>query len=314
MSIVTLTMNPAVDIATSTPRIVPTDKMRCAAPRFDPGGGGINVARTVAALGEPVTALFPAGGVTGRLLEQLVDEAGIPMRLVPVAGQTRENMSVTDLASGAQYRFVFPGVSLDDSEQRRCLSEVEEISWGAQLLVVSGSLPPGVRPDFYQRLADRAGEWGVRLVVDTSGPALSALRSGVHLLKPSLRELSECVGRRLAEPDEQVAAARQLIAEGVTNIVVVSLGAEGALAVTAESARWFTPIREPVISGIGAGDAMVGGIAVGLSRELELADAVRLGIAAATAALGTPGTAPGRPEHMAELYEELTSRATVAGG
>ncbi|MCM6772406.1 1-phosphofructokinase family hexose kinase [Nocardia sp. CDC159] len=309
MSIVTLTMNPAIDLATSTPRLVPIDKMRCTTPRLDPGGGGINVARTAAVLGETVTAMFPAGGHTGRLLEQLVAEAGISMRLVPVAGLTRENISVTDMSSGAQYRFVFPGVALDADEQLRCLDEVEEIACGARFLVVSGSLPSGVAPDFFQRLADRAASWTARLVVDTSGAALRALRGGVYLLKPSVRELGDCVGRPLRDRDEQIAAARQLITEGVARIVVVSLGAEGALAVTEGSAEWFAPIREPVISGIGAGDAMVGGITVGLSRGLGLSAAVRLGIAAATAALGTPGTAPGRPEHIDELYRRLDGRA-----
>ncbi|APA97776.1 PfkB family carbohydrate kinase [Nocardia seriolae] len=109
MSIVTLTMNPPIDVAAQAGHVRPTSKIRGAAPRFDPGGGGINAARTIAALGESVTAVFPAGGPVGRLLEDLMRGTGVPMRAVPIIGDTRENIAVTDECTGEQYRFVFPG-------------------------------------------------------------------------------------------------------------------------------------------------------------------------------------------------------------
>lgn len=311
MSIVTVTMNPAIDISTRVGRVVPTDKMRCETPRFDPGGGGINVARTVVALGESATALFPSGGYPGKRLEQLVRAAGVPMRAVPVDGITRESLSVTDTAAQEQFRFVLPGPELTGAEQRLCLAAIEQAAAGARFLVASGSLPQGVPEDFHQALADRAAALGVPFVVDTSGAALRHLRGGAYLLKPSVRELGECVGRPLPGHDDQIAAARELIGAGVARIVVVSLGAGGTLAVTADSAEFFAPIPEVVCSGIGAGDAMVGGILVGLVRGLPLGDAVRLGIAAATAALATPGSSPGRPEHIAELFRLLTMSTPV---
>ncbi|RDI55272.1 1-phosphofructokinase family hexose kinase [Nocardia mexicana] len=304
MSIVTLTMNPAVDIATRTGAVVTTDKMRCATPRFDPGGGGVNVARTAGVLGEPVIAVFPAGGHTGRLLADLVRAADVPCRAVPVAEPTRESFSVTDTGAGSQYRFVFPGARLTPAEQHRCLATVEKVAQGARFLVVSGSLPPGVPADFYQQVSDLAGVLEVPLIVDTSGPSLRELRGGVLLLKPSLRELAEYAGRPLAGRGEQVTAARELIAAGVSRIVVVSLGAAGALAVTAGEHQWFAPVAVPVRSGIGAGDAMVAGITVGLARGADLGDAVRLGIAAATAALTTPGTGVGTRSRIEQMYRQ----------
>ncbi|WP_218021081.1 1-phosphofructokinase family hexose kinase [Nocardia crassostreae] len=311
MSIVTLTMNPAIDIATGVERVRPTDKMRCTPPRFDPGGGGINVARAVAALGAPVTAVFPSGGPAGVLLEDLVRVTGVPTRTIPVATQTRQNIAVTEDASGDQYRFVFPGARLTAPEQHRCLAEVERLAAGCEYLVASGSLPPGVPAHFYQTLADLAADLGVRLILDTSGAALRAVRGGVYLMKPSVRELADLVGGPLPAPADRIAAARRLIDTGVSEIVVVSLGAEGALAVRAGGAQRFEAIEVTVRSGIGAGDAMVGGMTVGLSRGLPLDDAVRLGIASATAALGTPGTAPGHPARIAELYRETTAAATA---
>ncbi|WP_255661516.1 1-phosphofructokinase family hexose kinase [Nocardia spumae] len=307
MPIVTLTMNPAIDVAGHTDRVAPTDKMRCEAPRFDPGGGGINVARTVAVLGESVTAIYPAGGHTGAFLEQLVHAAGIPSHTVPTAEPSRENIAVHADDTGEQYRFVFPGPRLTPVEQHRCLAAVERHAAGADYVVASGSLPPGVGPEFYQILADMVAAQGVRMILDTSGAALHAIRRGVFLVKPSVRELAQLVGRTLPGRAEQVAAARELVTAEVAEVVVVSLGVEGALLVTTELSRWFAPIPVPVRSGIGAGDAMVGGIAVGLTRGSGLEDAVRLGIAAATAALTTSGTGPGLRARVEQLYEALVS-------
>ncbi|MFE3055911.1 1-phosphofructokinase family hexose kinase [Nocardia sp. NPDC059239] len=304
MPIVTLTMNPAIDIAAGADRIRPTSKTRCTPPRFDPGGGGINAARTIAALGEPVTAIFPAGGPSGRQLEELVRDAGVPMRSIPISGHTRENLAVTDNGSGDQFRFVFPGPRVTAPELHLCLSEIERAAVGSRYVVASGSLPPGVPDDLYQTLADLLRDLGVRLILDTSGAALRAVRYGVHLLKPSVRELAELTGHPLPDRKSQLAAARELILAGVCEIVVVSLGASGALAVTRYDDEWFPSLEVTVRSGIGAGDAMVGAMTVGLARGYPLDEAVRLGIAAATAALTTPGTRPGHPARIAELYQQ----------
>ncbi|WP_218003955.1 1-phosphofructokinase family hexose kinase [Nocardia pneumoniae] len=311
--IVTLTMNPAVDLATRVAKVVPVDKMRCAAPRFDPGGGGINVARTVAALGVEVMAVFPSGGYSGKLLEQLVRDAGVPVRPVPVAEATRESLAITEESTGEQYRFVFPGSRLTNPEQHRCLAEVERAVSGAHYLVASGSLPPGASPDFYQILIDLVVDLGVRVVLDTSGAALRGVRGGAYLIKPSVRELSDYVGRPLRDSAEQLSAARGLITSGLAEIVLLSLGASGAMVVTRESHEWFAPIPARVRSGIGAGDAMVGGTTAGLARGYALDAAVRLGIAAATAALTTAGTRPGLPGRIAELYEELVRTDASSG-
>jgi 6-phosphofructokinase 2 len=313
MSIVTLTMNPAVDIATRTGCVLATDKMRCAAPRFDPGGGGINVARTVQALGGYATAVFPAGGHTGRFLEDLVRATGVPARPVWVGEPTRENLSVTDIGTGNQFRFVLPGPRLTTAEQHHCLAVVEQTCVGASHLVVSGSLPPGVPAEFYRQLADLMGALGIPVILDTSGAALRELPCGVYLIKPSVRELADCVGRPLLGRPEQVRAARELIGAGAAEIVVVSLGAAGALAVTADREESFAPITVPVRSGIGAGDAMVGGLTVGLARGLDLDGAVRLGVAAATAALSTPGTSPGSRARIEQLYHSpIGGNATLS--
>jgi len=159
-------------------------------------------------------------------------------------------------------------------------------------VVASGSLPPGVPEDFYQQIANVCAELGRTLLLDTSGGGLAHVTSGVFLLKPSIRELREDVGADLSTEAEQVAAARGLVARGVARHVLVSLGAQGALLVSADAAQRFAAVQVAPGSGVGTGDAMLAGVAVGIARDWPLSDAVRLGIAAGSAMLLTPGTAP----------------------
>lgn len=288
--IVTLTMNPALDISTTTDRVLATDKVRCGVPRRDPGGGGINVARVLTALGEPATAVFPSGGHSGRALEDLVASEGVRARTVTIRRSTRESFTVNEDRTGLQYRFVLPGPDLAAMEVDACLHALVSTAQGAAFVVASGSLPPGVPVDFFQTVADVVSGVGARLVVDTSGPPLRALRHGVYLLKPSIRELRDYIGHDLRSVDDQVAAARAIVDRGVCSVVVVSLGADGALHVTEEGAEHTPALHVPIVSGIGAGDSMVAGIVFGLTRGWELHDAVRYGVAAGAAAIGSPGT------------------------
>lgn len=302
-AIVTLTMNPALDVCVSTATVRPTDKVRCTDPRYDAGGGGINVARVAHALGASVSSVFAAGGPTGILVTDLVAQAGIPARLVDVAGLTRESLTVDETSSGLQYRFVLPGPTLTTDEQSRCLEQLAVAAASAEFVVASGSLPPGVPPDFYQRVADLCLDLGALLVLDASGRGFEGVTHGAFLIKPSLRELREHVRRPLDTQAEQVAAARELIADGRTQAVVVSLGADGALLVTSTASHRFAAVPIRARSGVGAGDAMVAAVTVGLCRAWSLTDSVRFGMAAAAAMLMTPGTAcPARAE-VERLYE-----------
>ncbi|WP_407686862.1 1-phosphofructokinase family hexose kinase [Mycobacterium sp. HUMS_1102779] len=289
--IVTLTMNPALDITTGVDAVRPTDKLRCDTPRYDPGGGGINVARIARVLGASVEAVFPAGGPTGDVLTSLLDVAGVPYRRVAIGTSTRESFTVNETGTGRQYRFVLPGPRLSHLEQAWCLDELRAAAAAAGFVVASGSLPPGVPADYYQRVAGMCRELGVNLILDTSGGGLRHVSSGVFLLKASVRELRECVGRPLATEADQLAAAHELVDTGRAGSVLVSLGSRGALLATAHASQRFAAIPMSGGSGVGAGDAMVAAITVGLGRGWPLVKSVRLGIAAGTAMLMTPGTA-----------------------
>jgi 6-phosphofructokinase 2 len=289
--IVTLTMNPALDITTEADIVRPTDKIRCAGARYDPGGGGINVARFARVLGASVSAIFPAGGPAGSMVADMVAAEGVRSHRIRIAESTRESFTVNETSTDKQYRFVLPGPLLSPAEQAQCLDELRRAAAAAEFVVASGSLPPGVPADWYQRVADVCREIGALLILDTSGGGLAHMTTGVFLLKPSVRELRECVGRELATETEQIGAAHELIDRGVAQAVVVSLGAGGAVLATRGRSQRFTAVPVHARSGVGAGDAMVAAITVALSRAWPLSEAVRYGIAAGAAKLLTPGTA-----------------------
>ncbi|MDE2167198.1 MAG: 1-phosphofructokinase family hexose kinase [Alphaproteobacteria bacterium] len=290
-SIATLTMNPALDIASTTARIIPGEKLRCTVPRYDPGGGGINVARAIHKLGGEAIAMFPAGGPMGELIKQLLHAENVICRPVPIAGLTRESFTIDEQQTGRQFRFVMPGPSLSADDADRCLDELASLSSRPEYVVMSGSLAPGMTSAFSGRVAERTRRLGARLILDSSGAALRNIARGdVYLLKPNLKELRELLGREIVGPLREEEAARELIARRIAEIVVISLGRAGAILSTEEGCWRFNAPIVPVASTVGAGDSMVAGIVFGLTRGETIVDAVRYGMAAGAAALMLPGT------------------------
>jgi 6-phosphofructokinase 2 len=304
-AIATLTTNPALDIATATERIEPATKLRCDPPRYDPGGGGINVARAVHMLGGEAVAVFPSGGASGQMIAALLRQEGVPHIPVPVPGITRESFAVVERQSGAQYRFLLPGPPLAAHDRERLLDTLAAQVAGARFVVASGSLPPGVPNDFYARVGALAGRAGARLALDTSGAALTGAGAGVFLIKASIHELAQLHGAPVDDPAAQESAARAIAAAGRCQALVVSLGANGALLATGEGCRRFAAARVAAVSNIGAGDSMLAGILLSLVRGWPLAEAVRFGMAAGAAALLRPGTELCRREDAERLYREM---------
>lgn len=308
-TVLCLTMNPAVDLATDTETVQPTHKLRCSPTRHDAGGGGINVARVITRLGGPCTALCPVGGSTGQWLRLRMAEEGIPGIFLPMAGDTRISFTVHERRSDDEFRFVMPGPTLTEAEWTRVLDHLSGQHLVPDLLVASGSLPPGVPDDFYARLARSARARGSRVVLDTGGPALrEALHEGVYLVKPNLRELSEWVGRPLETPEEWITGARALRQQGGAEVVALTLGHQGALLVTAAGA-WHAPaLPIHVASTVGAGDSFVGAMVWALQRGENLQEAFAWGVAAGSAALLHVGTGLCQPTDIARLRPQVELR------
>lgn len=290
-NILTLTLNPTIDVSTAVARLEPVHKLRCGPARRDPGGGGINVARVVRRLGGDVVAVYPTGGLIGALLRKLTDAEGVESLAVPIVDETREDFTVVEEQSGQQYRFVLPGPQLQESEWRACLDAVASLAAHVSFIIASGSLPPGVPQDVLAHVARMAKEKGTKLVVDCSGPALkAALKEGVHLIKPNLREMRELTGAPLQNRDEWIAAARQVVASGAAERVALSLGEHGALLVTAGEAWYASTPSVPIVSAVGAGDSFLGALIWSLAQGHAHRDALCHATAAGTAALLTPAT------------------------
>ncbi|TAK98924.1 MAG: 1-phosphofructokinase family hexose kinase [Aquabacterium sp.] len=303
--ILTLTMNPAVDVFTSIEQVIPGHKLRCASAQTHPGGGGINVARVLHRLGADVLALYAAGGATGRVLRELLDHEHIPAQAIDIANETRESFTAHETSSGQDFRFVLPGPKLSETEWRACLTELARHGT-PRFVIASGSLPPDVPDDFYAQMAAQAHAQGSLFVIDSSGSALTAaLRAGVHLVKPSLRELRDLTGLPLTTESEWCGAARGLIRQGQARIVALSLGEDGALLVTDQQAWRARALKVDVASTIGAGDSFLAGLIWALDKQHDVAQALRYAMAAGAAALLTPGTSLCQAKDIQRLLQDV---------
>ncbi|HSP80574.1 MAG TPA: 1-phosphofructokinase family hexose kinase [Myxococcaceae bacterium] len=307
--IATLTLNPTIDESTTVDHVVPEHKLRCAQPTYEPGGGGLNVSRAIRNLGGESVVLWTRGGPAGQLLSELLEKEGLRNESIPISGFTRTNFIVLEMATTLQYRFGMPGPELTEEEAERCLEAVRRLRPVPDYLVVSGSLPPGLGDDFCARVA-KAVPASTRVVVDTSGePLRRALEAGVYLVKPNLRELGQSVGRELRDDPAIEEAARELVRDGRAQVVVVSVGAGGALVVSAEGLERVRSPTVPIKSKVGAGDSMVGGMVLALSRGLPLREVVRYGVSAGAGAVMTAGTELCRREDVERLYAQMQQGA-----
>jgi 6-phosphofructokinase 2 len=315
MKIVTLTLNPALDKSTSTERLLPEDKLRCEAPVYEPGGGGINVSRAIRIMGGQSLAIYLAGGSSGQKMEALLKEEGIEQRVIQGKNATRENFMVMEGSTDRQYRFGMPGAEVSQEELAQCLQAVKELPDEVEYLVASGSLPPGAPDDFYGQIAKIAQERNIQCVIDTSGPALKkAAEMGLCLMKPNLKELSQLAGKEYVSAMEQEEIAQEIIKKGKAKMLIVSLGARGAMLASGDTIEYVVPPTVKQQSTVGAGDSMVAGIVLSLSRGESLREVIKWGVAAGTAATMTAGTELCRKEDVENILNWLNSKEKNEAG
>jgi 6-phosphofructokinase 2 len=304
-AIITITFSTCIDKSTSVPSLLPEKKLKCAAPKLEPGGGGINVARAIKKLGGEAVALFPSGGYTGQYFNHLMEKENVPCTIIETINETRENIIVFDESTGNQYRFGMPGTSLSENEWKQCLEAIAA-STCVEFIIASGSLPPGVSVNIYAQIAKIAKSKHAKFIVDTSGEALKhAADEAVYLLKPNLGELSTLTGVKDISIHNVEEVAKKFISNKHCSILVVSLGEKGALLVTKNETHKIIP---PVVnrkSTVGAGDSMVAGIVLGLYRGMSLKETLQYGVACGTAATLNPGTELCKREDAEALFKEI---------
>lgn len=309
-TIVTITLNPAIDKSSSVEHVVAEKKLYCKPPRFEPGGGAVNVSRAIRKLGGESVLLYPAGGLTGERLQELLEQEGLDHRPFRIEGLIRESLVILEESTGQQYRFGMPGPELLKQEWEQFLQELSAIDPPPDYLVASGSLPPGVPADFYARVARVGKARGARVIVDVSGEALEeAIEEGVYLIKPNVGEFRKLVGEDIKEKSQIRAEAKKLVRSGRCEVLIISLGAAGALMVSEDLAEHILPPTVPIVSKVGAGDSMVAGIVLSLARGHSLRESVLFGVAAGTAAVMTPGTELCRREDAERLFETMDPRS-----
>ena len=303
--IVTLTINPALDVSTSVKKMVPFTKMRCAQAHCDPGGGGINVARVLKRLGIVTTAIYPAGGATGKLLATLLECEGVPSIVIPMSNDTREDITIFDETTREQFRLVFPGAPLSDMESQECLAAIARITPPPAFVIASGSLPAGMSHDFYGKVA-QASKAHSKIIVDTSGPFLkAALEAGVYLIKPNLREFQELAGITSSDEATLVEAGCRLFDLYRIEVIALSMGPDGALLVTRDGALRANGLPIQPVSVSGAGDSFLGALVWSLASNNNLEVALRYAVAGGSAALLSRGTELCRSEDVHRLASEV---------
>lgn len=305
--IVTLTVNPSLDKSTHFKGLIAEQKIRCEKPRYDAGGGGINVSKAIAKLGGKSSCIFTSGGSSGEMLEDLIATEKLESIVIKTKNWTRENFIAFENTSKAQYRFGFPGNEFLEKEKNKILQTIKELK--TNYLVISGSLNQGLATNFYQKIVEIAKESNIKVVVDTSGEALQkVLETGVYLIKPNLGELAKLIGVEHLELEDVEKAAQKLIENQSAEIVVVSLGAEGAILVTQDETHFVKAPKVAKKSTVGAGDSMVGGMVWALSQNKSMKEVTQWGVCCGTAATMNEGTQLFKLEDAKRLFDWLKNK------
>lgn len=300
--ILSIALNPAIDISSDADAVRHTHKTRTHNQRQHAGGGGINVARVIVELGGQCELLYLSGGATGTLLQAMLDPLGVKQHRFHIHDPVRVAFNVRELSTNLEYRFVPEGPEVTEEELAPVFDLLEASD--ADYIVASGSLPRGVAGDTYARMADIAARKKARFILDTSGEALheTLAKAKVFLVKPSLGELASFAGQKI-DHESAGAAAQAIVRSGAAQYIAVTLGADGAILVGADSIHRVPAIEVPVKSAVGAGDSFVAAMTWSLAEGHEIGEAFRFGLAAGAAAVMTSGTELCRRADVLALYE-----------
>lgn len=302
--ILTVTLNPCIDKSSIAEKLKPESKLRCTEVVNEPGGGGINVSKALQKLQVPTVALFPAGGHNGNMLCSLLHEEHIVFHAVDTKVETRENWIVLENSTNNQFRFTFPGREV---QEETIITLVDEIrSFAPSFVIASGSLPPGLPDYFYGLIVKNAKSVGAKCIVDTSGPALQALKDrGAYLIKPNIGELCKMLDVEWLDKEEVPHAAQQAIRDGFAELIAVSMGADGAWLISETEQFFAAAPKVEKRSTVGAGDSMVAGMTYMLRQNRSLKEVLSFGVACGSAATMNEGTQLFKKEDAERLYASM---------
>ena len=304
--IYTMTLNPAVDRELTVPEIEFDSVLRAEQWRVDYGGKGFNVSRLLKSLGTTSVALGFAGGRSGELLRDGLHSLGIETDFIWIEGETRTNVSIVSISQNRYVKANEPGPTISPAETAGLLEKVRNLARPGDWWVLAGSLPPGVEATIYADIIAIVQSAGARVILDTSGEALNhGCHAGPYLVKPNAYEAHKLTGMPVISL-EQIILAAQAVRKLGTQIVVVSMGKDGAMLVDEDQVWVAKSPKVEELNPIGAGDSMVGGLVWGLNADLEMREALRWGVACGAAAASLSGTGVGSRELVAELHARVS--------
>lgn len=310
-AVTTLTCNPALDEAVAIDGLILGATNRCSLDALDPGGKGINASRVISRLGRPTRALGFIGGPTGALLRARLDAEAVPHAFDDVDGDTRINIMIYEREPERRTRVYLPGPHVDPARLDGIYAKLDPVG-PDEIVVVAGSLPPGLPDTTYRDVVACLRRRSVRTVLDTSGAALAhALDARPFLIKPNVEEAEDVLGRALGDDASIVLAARELRERGAT-YVVISQGARGAIGVGPEGAWNAIPPAVNALSTVGSGDSMVAGLAIAFNEGAGFVEALRLGTATGAATATAPGTRLCERVTVERLLGDVVISAIVA--
>lgn len=299
--IVTVTLNPALDKTAQVPRLALDAVNRITSMRTDPGGKGINVSKTIAALGGESIAMGLLGGGSGRVILTALEEMELDCRFVHIPGETRTNLKLIDPVQNTHTDINEPGAPVSREHLEKLLQQLCHTIQPGDLVVFSGSLPVGAPPDTYRTWIETCNRAGAQGFLDADGVALQeGWKGGPWLVKPNQEELSHLVGSPLNSLSQVAQAAKKLLNKK-TRHVVVSLGSQGALFVEEGWCILADPLPVEVKSTVGAGDSMVAALALAFQRHLSPEETIRMSMAASAAAVMCSGTQAASPDDVKQL-------------
>tara|TARA_R110002096_G_scaffold1077_1_gene5817 strand:+ start:9895 stop:10821 length:927 start_codon:yes stop_codon:yes gene_type:complete len=304
MNIVTLTINPSLDKSAKIDQLIPEQKLKCHDIQFQAGGGGVNISRVLHTLGVKNNCVFTCGGDTGDTLKGLLEDEKLEITPIPVEHWTRENLAIVDTKTDLQYRFGMPGKGISATTIKDIKITINKLVTDDSILIISGSIPDSMSPDFYVELIDNLTAKNVKLIIDTSGAALKAsLKKPVFLMKPNQSELAQLAGKDFLTKTEQEAFVMELITSKRAQYVIVSLGARGAFLASEQGIFYQSTPSIKVKSTIGAGDSMVAGMVCAIAKGYSSKDILKWGVVCGVATTMTDGTNLASKENIHKVLE-----------
>ncbi|MCR1898293.1 1-phosphofructokinase [Irregularibacter muris] len=303
--IITLTLNPAIDKTIEVNNFTINHVNRISKVRIDPGGKGINVSKVIQKLGGDSKALGVLAGRSGDFIKDQLDRLGIDHDFISINGETRTNIKIVDREENTNTDINEKGPLLTLEDLQKVMDKLFFLLNPQDILVLSGSVPSNVEDGIYQKIIAKAKKRKVKTILDADGSLLrQGIEAGPYLVKPNIHELERVYQQKILNTEKAIECAKNIFKHGV-EIVVLSLGGEGAIFMTKEQTIKVGGIKVDVISTVGAGDAMVAALALAIHRGYSLEKAIKLSIATSAASVMTAGTEAGHPRVVEQLEEHV---------